>query len=172
MPSTPAFGRRGATQAAAAQAPRAPGSPLPAETNGFDLRTFLFSFDGRIPRRWWWLGQFGICIVMETISQLSRMVSASVDHAHPVSPASLLGLLLVVIGMLIALVLFAWAGVAITVKRWHDRNWSWVWALLGLVPIIGWTWQGIECGFLEGTLGPNRYGPSPKGIQGVIYATA
>jgi uncharacterized membrane protein YhaH (DUF805 family) len=62
-----------------------------------------------------------------------------------------------------------WVGFALTVKRWHDRDRSWTWALLGFVPVAGWLWQGIECAFLEGTLGPNRFGPSPKGISGVTY---
>jgi len=62
-----------------------------------------------------------------------------------------------------------WASLALTVKRWHDRGKSGAWALLGLIPIVGWTWQGIKCGFLEGTLGPNRFGPSPRGIVGVTY---
>ena len=62
-----------------------------------------------------------------------------------------------------------WVGFALVVKRWHDRNRSWTWALLGFIPIVGWIWQGVECSFLEGTLGPNRYGPSPKGITAVLY---
>jgi uncharacterized membrane protein YhaH (DUF805 family) len=29
---------------------------------------------------------------------------------------------------------------------------------------VGFFWTLIECGFLDGTPGPNRFGPSPKGI--------
>ena len=68
--------------------------------------------------------------------------------------------------------LASWMSFAVTVRRWHDRDKSWVWALLGFVPIIGWMWQGIECAYLEGTLGPNRYGRSPKGIARVIYESS
>jgi uncharacterized membrane protein YhaH (DUF805 family) len=67
------------------------------------------------------------------------------------------------------LVLVFWISLSIQVRRWHDRDKSWTWAFLGFIPVIGWLWQGIECGFLEGTLGPNRFGPSPKGIAGVSY---
>jgi uncharacterized membrane protein YhaH (DUF805 family) len=180
MPSTHAFGRLGVRPAAAAPAPRGPAPPPPpGDTDGFDLRAFLFSFDGRIPRLWYWLGHLGLFIAIETVSQsvslVTRMAKTGLDPAHHApSPGLALGaaggMLLLLVGLLAALGAFLWASAAITVKRWHDRDRSWVWALLGLVPVIGWVWQGIECGFLEGTLGPNRFGPSPKGIQGVVYA--
>jgi len=84
-------------------------------------------------------------------------------------------------------------GFCIAVKRWHDRNrpaliqilfmvWSYGTAALqislgdptaprnmaiisavGIVNIIIGIWAFIECGCLDGTPGPNRYGPSPKG---------
>jgi len=43
------------------------------------------------------------------------------------------------------------------------------WALYGLSALITLglgIWILIECGCLDGTQGPNRYGPSPKGIHG------
>ena len=33
--------------------------------------------------------------------------------------------------------------------------------LIILVPVIGSLWYLIECGFLNGTTGPNTYGPDP-----------
>jgi uncharacterized membrane protein YhaH (DUF805 family) len=41
-----------------------------------------------------------------------------------------------------------------------------VWVLIALIPFVGWFWVLIECGFVDGTMGPNRFGPSPKGITG------
>ncbi len=35
---------------------------------------------------------------------------------------------------------------------------------LGFVAIIYGVWVLIDCGILDGTPGPNRYGPSPKGL--------
>ncbi|TGR16409.1 DUF805 domain-containing protein, partial [Mesorhizobium sp. M8A.F.Ca.ET.197.01.1.1] len=46
-------------------------------------------------------------------------------------------------------------------KRWHDRNKSGWWTLIGLIPIIGGIWLLIELGILEGTRGANQYGPDP-----------
>jgi uncharacterized membrane protein YhaH (DUF805 family) len=51
-----------------------------------------------------------------------------------------------------------WVLIAVQVKRWHDRNKSAWWLLINFVPIIGWLWVLIECGFLRGTEGPNRFG--------------
>ncbi len=58
----------------------------------------------------------------------------------------------------------------VTVRRLHDRNMS-GWFLLAffvgsLIPIAGWfvgLAQFIIIGCLDGTVGPNEYGPDPKG---------
>lgn len=57
-----------------------------------------------------------------------------------------------------------WIGIALMVKRLHDRNKGPVWILVYNIPIVGWIWCLVEIGFLDGTPGPNRYGPSPKGV--------
>jgi uncharacterized membrane protein YhaH (DUF805 family) len=65
---------------------------------------------------------------------------------------------------LLLLVLIVWylasivISLATSAKRWHDRNKSGWWILIGLIPVIGWLWSLIECGFLPGTDGPNTYG--------------
>jgi uncharacterized membrane protein YhaH (DUF805 family) len=51
-----------------------------------------------------------------------------------------------------------WPGIAVTVKRWHDRDKSGWWILIGLLPILGIIWAFIENGFLPGSKGPNHYG--------------
>jgi uncharacterized membrane protein YhaH (DUF805 family) len=62
---------------------------------------------------------------------------------------------------LIIYVAMIWPSVALGVKRFHDRNKSGWWVLISLVPVIGGLWYLIECGFLEGTKGPNQFGPDP-----------
>jgi uncharacterized membrane protein YhaH (DUF805 family) len=57
--------------------------------------------------------------------------------------------------------LLVWPGLAVSVKRWHDRDKSGWWVLLNLVPVIGWLWALIDNGFLRGTTGPNRFGEDP-----------
>ena len=72
-----------------------------------------------------------------------------------------------VVGFLIFIVLIVpaiWIDMAITVKRWHDRNKSGWMIFISLIPLIGPMWLLVECGFLDGTRGPNRFGESPKGL--------
>jgi uncharacterized membrane protein YhaH (DUF805 family) len=66
--------------------------------------------------------------------------------------------------LLVVWLAMAWALLALQVKRWHDRDKSWFWIFIGLIPVIGGLWVLVECGFLDGTQGSNRFGPSPKGI--------
>ena len=54
-----------------------------------------------------------------------------------------------------------WISLALGVKRWHDRNKSGWWVLIGMIPIIGPLWQFIEAGCMRGTVGANQYGPDP-----------
>ena len=49
--------------------------------------------------------------------------------------------------------------IIVHIKRFHDRDKSGWWVLIGLVPIIGAIWLLIELGFFKGTPGPNRFGP-------------
>ena len=50
---------------------------------------------------------------------------------------------------------------AADVKRYHDVDKSGWWVLILLVPVVGFVWFLIECGFQRGTSGPNRFGPDP-----------
>lgn len=50
---------------------------------------------------------------------------------------------------------------AVTLKRWHDRNKSSSWLVLMFVPIVGPIWTLFECGFLKGSPGENRFGSDP-----------
>ena len=64
----------------------------------------------------------------------------------------------------LSLILFAGnnhSGHCSCVRRLHDTDRSGAWALLYLVPVIGWlVLFGFAC--LEGTSGSNRYGNDPK----------
>ncbi|MBL8790834.1 MAG: DUF805 domain-containing protein [Rhizobiales bacterium] len=132
-----------------------------------NLQTFT-SFTGRIPRKTFWLA----LIVLMVISWILQIILFSIfgagmmtidPNATPEAQAmaaeqamSGLGIPLVIL-ILITL----WPSLAIYTKRWHDRDKSGWWSLIGLVPVIGGIWMLIELGFLRGTEGPNRFGPDP-----------
>ena len=65
-----------------------------------------------------------------------------------------------VVGLLALLLMIpsTWISLAIQVKRWHDRDKSGWWALINIVPVIGGLWALVECGFLKGDEGANRFG--------------
>jgi uncharacterized membrane protein YhaH (DUF805 family) len=52
-------------------------------------------------------------------------------------------------------------GTIVQIKRWHDRDKSGWWVLINFIPILGGLWSLIECGFVKGTNGKNRFGPDP-----------
>lgn len=62
-------------------------------------------------------------------------------------------------------IVFCAAGVSLSVKRLHDRDRSGFWLLLLLIPVLGPVWAFIELGFLNGTVGSNRYGDNPLELQ-------
>jgi uncharacterized membrane protein YhaH (DUF805 family) len=102
----------------------------------------FFSFQGRIPRRTWWLygvlGLLGLGLLGHTLLRVAGVSEEKADD--------LINLLL------------TWPALAVSVKRWHDRDKSGWWVLVNAVPVIGMVWTLIENGMLRGTSGPNRFG--------------
>ncbi len=132
-----------------------------------NLQTFT-SFEGRIPRKTFWLS----ILVMLVISWILQIIVFSVfggsmmavdPNASPEATAAAMeqamsGMMLP-LGIIILLTL--WPSLAIYAKRWHDRDKSGWWSLIMLVPLIGSIWMIVELGFLRGTEGANRFGPDP-----------
>jgi len=130
----------------------------------FGYLDFLFlSFRGRIGRAALWLG----CIVIG-LAQIGAMAFllhlaggsfADVDALdHNTAAITHEMLMRVVLPLLIVSALFLYPTYAIYTKRWHDRNKSGWWSLIGFVPLIGGFWMLIELGFLGGDDGDNDYG--------------
>ncbi|KQY30153.1 hypothetical protein ASD38_12770 [Caulobacter sp. Root487D2Y] len=137
----------------------------------------LFSFQGRLRRRDYWLFSF-LVIGMVIVLFVPLIVGFGLNAESP-----WIGLIPLV---------FIWPSLAMMVKRIHDRNKSgWLTLVywtpsvasnilevfpgenlgpikigLGVVLIIIGLWFLIEFGFMDGTQGPNRYGKSPKGVGG------
>ena len=94
----------------------------------------LFSFDGRLNRKPFWLYQIGVAIVTSVPFFLGQ--------------GWLTGLLQV------------WAQAALSVKRAHDRGRSGWFVLVFLIPLVQ-IWPFIELSFLRGTVGDNHFGQDP-----------
>ncbi len=123
------------------------------------MTNLLFSFEGRINRAKFWLVHVAV-LVVEWIVLAIIFVTAGMTAADYEQGNIKLGWGAGIV-LLILVVLVVWIGLAVTAKRWHDRNKSAWWLLLPLVPLVGPIWAFIECGFLRGTAGSNNYGPDP-----------
>ena len=124
----------------------------------------LFSFSGRLNRAKFWLILIATDLVMFVVfGVLAVMGGSSMDMAADGSMPTIGGGIVGGIVALLAFVAAVWIGLAVGVKRYHDRGKTGWWVLIALVPVIGGLWYLIECGFLRGTVGPNIYGPDPLG---------
>lgn len=118
-----------------------------ATLQGDSLRRLLFGIEGRIGRRTWWLWAVAMPLGMAIyFTVLLRVAGVSPHGAQGV-----VNLLLV------------WPVVAVSAKRWHDRNQSAWWVLISLVPVVGLVWAVIANGLLRGDAQVNRFGEPPAG---------
>ena len=107
----------------------------------------LFSLRGRISRKRFWLWGVGAMIAFAFVLQgLLAVARVRLGTAEQ-----------------IANVLLLWPALAVSVKRWHDRDRSGWWVLVALLPVVGWLWLLLANGLLPGSRGVNRYGPPPAG---------
>lgn len=124
-------------------------SPVGTGANPMGWKDIYFSFQGRIPRKTYWvwgmLGMIGFVIAASIVAGILSVAAEALAW----------------VVMVPAYIVMVWAGFALGVKRWHDRNKSGWWVLIGFIPVIGAIWQLVENGFLRGTVGDNNYGPDP-----------
>ena len=115
-----------------------------------------FSFSGRINRTTYWL--LGVVQLAAAYICIALLLAVILPHLSP----SLDTYIILVTLVLVALSL--WIGLAVSVKRWHDRNKSAWWVLVLAIPVAGVLWTLVELGFLAGrpTDEQNRYG-HPQG---------
>ena len=109
-----------------------------------DFKQLYLSLDGRINRSTYWLR---FILPMVVIGIVITILDAVLKTGE-------------VLGIIWSLALI-WPIIVIYAKRWHDRNKSGWWTLVGVIPIIGGFWILVELGFLGGTSGENRFGPEP-----------
>jgi len=115
-----------------------------------NLKSLLFSFKGRINRLPYWI----VTLILTAIGAGGQSTRSGTGPENVMTAGE--GLI-----TLVVFVLVLWIGFAVQVKRWHDRGKSGWWSLLSFVPFIGTIWILIECGFLRGSQGSNRFGPDP-----------
>jgi uncharacterized membrane protein YhaH (DUF805 family) len=137
----------------------------------------FFGFSGRIPRKTYWLAS--LAVIAYLLVAFAVVAVLFLESGDAFGTLFLPGLLLSVPAV--------WAGLAIGVKRLHDRDKSGWWVLLFywlpgvlermsdrmgegggalvllLLSVAISIWALVEIGFLRGTMGANRFGPDPRG---------
>lgn len=144
----------------------------------------LFSFKGRLRRLHWWVlglavgGAGALATLLCTIILFDQQVRfATLDQ--PIAFALRLTIDAIV----------TWSLMSLTVRRAHDIDWpAWPFVGFALVTLAvdytpsEWLWRSIDTswlivgfilslavvailGFMDGTPGPNRHGPSPKSLS-------
>ncbi len=132
--------------------PFAPPDDLPRTSDvvtPMNANAILWSFDGRISRSTYWFYSIGTMLVFYAIIFATALIVREEAAIQLVT--------------LVAYIPMVWASLAIQVKRWHDRDKSGWFVLIGLIPLIGPIWALVECGFMKGTTGSNQYGADPVG---------
>jgi len=115
------------------------------------ISQILFSFTGRIGRGTFWGVWFSMMAVGLIVGLIIGGISSSGDEGAAVA----------IVIYLLFLIPCVWIGLAMQVKRWHDRDKSGWMVLINFIPIIGMIWALVALGFLQGTIGPNQYGEDP-----------
>jgi len=121
-------------------------------TRPMTISRALFSFNGRMCRSDYWLKGF---LILLPIGIVNNILAYGVDNDGARTVAIVIGALSI------------WPGLALVVKRLHDRGrsgWFYLTVLIPLVQIVFAVWILIEVWFVKGTDGPNRFGEDPLGL--------
>lgn len=111
------------------------------------MKNLLLSLNGRIPRKTYWMFFLAIIVLNVVALALDSLIAGDDIEAFPV------------FSIIVSLVMI-WPSIAVSAKRWHDRDKSGWWMLITLIPLVGPIWALVENGFLAGTEGDNRFGPA------------
>jgi uncharacterized membrane protein YhaH (DUF805 family) len=126
------------------------------------ITQYLFSLHGRVGRGRWWFGQLLLLGAFFVVVMLGAAVS-EMERKGQAVPGSSNAVVITAINAvaIIAFVVYVYVGLAICVKRLHDRGRSGWFLLVSFIPILG-LWVFVEAGFLSGEHGANKYGADPR----------
>jgi uncharacterized membrane protein YhaH (DUF805 family) len=111
-------------------------------------------FSGRSRRKEYWMFVLGVIIAEIVVSIIEGVLGLRGMIGGVYGPL----MLILVLGLLVP-------SLAVMVRRLHDQDKSGWFVLLALIPLIGGLILLVfMC--LEGTRGPNRFGPDPKDPAG------
>jgi len=111
-------------------------------------------FSGRSRRKEYWMFFLGVIIVVMLLFFIESALGLGGMVMGTYGPlTSIFALVLIV------------PGLAVQVRRFHDQDKTGWLVLLGFIPVVGGLVVLVFMA-LEGTNGPNKYGPDPKAVAG------
>ena len=121
----------------------------------------MTDFSGRSRRKEYWMWVLFVVVGMIVLGILDSMLGlggggtsySSYSNSGVSAGFSAAGGILSMIFMLLTLL----PGIAVAIRRMHDTDHSGWWVLVPIVPLV--------FALTEGTRGPNRFGPDPKGTD-------
>lgn len=131
--------------------------------------THYADFHGRASRPEYWMFtmiNYAIATVLTLLFALAGPIILTVGGPGSTSEtiAVICAVTFLALLSLYALAVFL-PGLAVTVRRLHDIDRSGLWALVSFIPFVG-VFVLLVLLVLEGTRGPNRYGPDPETLPG------
>ena len=114
-------------------------------------RSLLFSFQGRLKRQPFWI--VWIVFLVVNVLLLTAISEWSTSSLRPTGAWKYAPFPAVALWF----VFNTWVYLSLWVKRFHDRDKSGWWILIGLVPVVGPVWLLVEGLLFRGTDGPNRF---------------
>jgi len=116
------------------------------------LKNFT-DFNGRARRKEYWMYTFINIVILITLMIIS-FIAIGIDKN--------IGMFFLILPFLYTLVVFI-PTVAVVIRRLHDINQSGLWYLITFIPLGSIILLVFMC--MDSTIGPNQYGPNPKGIN-------
>ena len=113
------------------------------------MSKLLFSYDGAIGIKHFWLGLMGGLATTNALAAGLGLV-LGVGFAVFAVPPALQETIIIASSLLIATYAIL-TPLAVTIKRCHDRGRSGWWCLLTLIPIVGLAWVVLDLGMTPGT---------------------
>lgn len=118
-----------------------------------------FDFSGRSRRKEYWMFALLNLIIVTIFMTVLFSLGYSIDPYGASAGGPVMWLIMAVMGVYSLLILIP--SIAVQVRRFHDQDKSGWFVLINLVPYVGGIIVLVFM-LLEGTRGPNKYGPDPK----------
>lgn len=119
-------------------------------------------FEGRSRRMEYWMFQLAQIILYTVLFVIFTVLIGVSGAAGGEEGAGIVSVLLFLVFGLLALGLIV-PNIAVTVRRLHDQDKSGWFYLINFIPLGGLVLLVFM--FLDGTRGPNQYGPDPKSAE-------